>query len=295
MNNTPLVSVVVCTYNSAPFIIETLDSIKKQKYKNIELIVTDDKSKDGTMSICKEWANINRGRFIDIKIIETEVNTGISINLNRGLRACSGEWIKSIAGDDKLAVNCICDNIAYIRSHPNATMLFSNMQMFGNVDELNEHININCQYFGLSKKEFRDRLYFMNFLPAPTLFVKTEVFERYGYYDETIPMMEDWPYWMKLIHEGVDFSYLNKVTVLYRVHESISVSKTPNPMFVESQKKARAQSVNYAKEVSPLFSLYIKTFYYNSHNKVMKLFKWGFLMINPYHYYFKRIERKVIV
>lgn len=291
--NFPLVSVVICTYNSGPYIIDALDSVKNQKYPNIELIITDDCSKDETVSVCKEWISNNKGQFVDCQIIVTNVNTGVSGNLNRGLKECKGEWVKSFAGDDKLAPNCINDNMSYVHSHPNTLVLFSDMQMFGEVDELNKHININCKYFNLSKKQFRNRLYFMNFLPAPTLFIKKEVFNRYGFCDESISMMEDWPYWLKLTHGGVDFSYLNKVTVLYRVHESISVSKNPNPRFVESQKKARIQSIKYAKEISPLLSLYIKTYYYNSRNKIMKLIKWGLLMINPYHYYFKSIERKV--
>lgn len=293
--NFPLVSVVICTYNSGPYIIDALDSVRNQKYPNIELIITDDCSKDETVSICKEWISCNKEYFVDCQIIVTKVNTGVSGNLNRGLKECKGEWVKSFAGDDKLVPNCIGDNVSYIQSHPDTTVLFSNMQMFGDVDELNRHININCHYFELDKKKFRERLYFMNFLPAPTLFIKADVFKRHGYYDESIPMMEDWPYWMKLAHEGVNFSYMNTITVLYRVHESISVSKLPNPKFVESQKKTRKLSYKYAKEVSPILSFYIRTFYYNSPNKVLKLFKWLLLMANPYYYYFKKIESKINV
>ena len=55
MNNKfPLVSVVIITYNSEKTIIETLESIKNQTYKNIELIISDDFSKDNTVEICKQ-------------------------------------------------------------------------------------------------------------------------------------------------------------------------------------------------------------------------------------------------
>lgn len=293
MDNKPLVSVIVVCYNASEYIIETLESVKAQTYKNIEVIITDDCSKDETVSRCKDWLKSNQGKFVNIKIIESEKNTGVTVNLNRGLKASTGEWIKPIAGDDKLTPNCIDDNIAYVQLNPQTNVLFSDMQMFGKVDEMKKHININCRYFGLNKEEFRNRLFFMNFLPAPTLFINTNVFSRYGYYDETIPMMEDWPYWLRLLRNNVEMSYMNKVTIQYRVHESISISKKPNPKFLESQKKARELSTIYSKDVSILLSYYIRTFYYKCPNNFIKALKWILLIINPYHYYFKAIERKV--
>ena len=50
-----LVSVVVITYNSEKYILETLESIKTQSYKNLELIISDDCSKDDTVMICRDW------------------------------------------------------------------------------------------------------------------------------------------------------------------------------------------------------------------------------------------------
>ena len=65
MNNSsnPLVSVVV-TYNSSATVLETLDSIKNQTYKNIELIITDDFSKDDTVALCQSWVDTNKERFL---------------------------------------------------------------------------------------------------------------------------------------------------------------------------------------------------------------------------------------
>lgn len=51
----PLVSVIVITYNSAKYVLETLESIRVQSYQNIELIISDDCSKDNTIDICRNW------------------------------------------------------------------------------------------------------------------------------------------------------------------------------------------------------------------------------------------------
>ena len=102
MSNNPLVSIVVVTYNSSEFVLETLESAKIQTYKNIELIVTDDCSKDNTLEIVKDWVDKNKDSFIHTLVLEATVNTGISGNCNRGCNASKGEYIKTIAGDDTL-------------------------------------------------------------------------------------------------------------------------------------------------------------------------------------------------
>ena len=58
MNNQPLVSVPVITYNSAKFVLETLESIKAQTYQNIELVISDDCSTDNTVQICRDWVDL---------------------------------------------------------------------------------------------------------------------------------------------------------------------------------------------------------------------------------------------
>ena len=59
----PLVSIIVLTYNSSLTILETLESLKKQSYPNIELIISDDASKDETVKICQTWVQANSYKF----------------------------------------------------------------------------------------------------------------------------------------------------------------------------------------------------------------------------------------
>ena len=111
----PLVTILVITYNSSEFIIETLKSVMLQTYRNIELIVSDDGSQDNTVVLCKDWIEENKERFINTRIIEVKKNTGIPANCNRGLKESKGEWLKYIAGDDVLFNTCIEDCLGFVK------------------------------------------------------------------------------------------------------------------------------------------------------------------------------------
>src|SRR4051794_20989340 len=98
----PFVSIIVFTYNSSNYVVETLESAKAQTYRNIELIVSDDGSTDETIPLCLDWLTKNKQEFLRAEIITVEKNTGIPANCNRGVKAAAGEWVKLIAGDDIL-------------------------------------------------------------------------------------------------------------------------------------------------------------------------------------------------
>ncbi len=76
------ISVMVVTYNSEYTIEETLNSVLLQSYgaENIELIITDDCSKDNTVSIIKKWSVYNKNKFYRVVLIENSVNKGVSEN-----------------------------------------------------------------------------------------------------------------------------------------------------------------------------------------------------------------------
>ncbi|MCU4166651.1 glycosyltransferase family 2 protein [Carboxylicivirga caseinilyticus] len=129
-----LVTVAVCTYNSSEYIIETLESIAKQTYMEIELIVSDDASNDNTIDLVEEWLNseINKHRFIKSQLLKVKKNTGVPANANRALNASNGKWIKYIGADDVLLPSCITDNIYEVTKNTKIKVLFSKLDVFLN-------------------------------------------------------------------------------------------------------------------------------------------------------------------
>ena len=236
INESPVVSVVVVTYNSAKYVLETLESIKDQTYPNLSLVISDDCSTDNTVKLCRKWIEKNESRFVETTLIESPVNTGVSANGNRGARACKTKWMKGIAGDDILMPNCIQDNVEYILNNPDVVFLFSKEVPFykkeGDIKYKRDYT-----FYGLSSELQLERLIFGNpSVTATTLFFNVERTRYMGLRnDERIPMLEDLPKWINALKLGIHFDFMNKETVLYRVHRgSLSNSKYDSPKYHQS-------------------------------------------------------------
>ena len=239
----PLVSVTVITYNSSKTVLETLDSIKAQTYQNIELIVSDDCSTDNTVDLCRKWIEQNKDRFVRTEIITVDKNSGVSANMNRAEKACHGEWIKGIAGDDLLLPNCIQDNIDYITRNPDAIIVMSRPTFIGiNPSDFDKYEKkmFDYSFFEMTPEEQYERIKLASCLPASTVFLNRAVFIKYGLdYDERIPMLEDRPMWLNAIKKGIKIHFFDKKTVVYRVRED-SLCNAPilSPRFYESTRLA---------------------------------------------------------
>lgn len=245
--NTPLVSVVVITYNSSKYVLETLESAKAQTYQNIELVVSDDCSTDNTVELCRNWIEQNKTRFVRTELILSEKNTGISANCNRGYKAAQGEWIKGIAGDDILMDECIQYYIDRTRDNT-FDLAYSKLKVFGSIDTDNIQKLYDSFFdrislvYAKSQEECCRLTRYMNNFPAPSMFINRKIFETIGYFDERIPFIEDWPWIIKVIEHKPKFriAFFNTFCVKYRQEESISRcrgERIVNPKFFDSYKK----------------------------------------------------------
>lgn len=221
--NKPLVSVIVVTYNSDSYIIDTLESIKKQSYDNIELVVTDDASKDQTVTYVKKWMKNNKHEFKNVKLICAKQNTGIVQNCNRGVMNSSGEFIKLVGGDDKLLENCIEDNVKFM-SENDFSIVLSRYSYIGNRSMINEMEKSFKRNYNLLKSnnqnQLRKSLVEKFALPVTTCFYKKKLWEDMGGYDKRLPFYEDVPFFYKLISKEIDIGFFDKKTYEYNVHES---------------------------------------------------------------------------
>lgn len=235
----PLVSVVVITYNSAAFVLETLNSIREQTYRNLELIVSDDHSKDNTVEVCRRWLEENSGRFVRTELLTTEKNSGIAGNANRGYGAAQGEWIKGIAGDDILLPQCIAAGMKYAETHPEH-ILMSYLQEFGDGDGvLKPEKTFEAANNALQQL---DSILTKNFyVGVPSMFCRKSQWQSVGGFDEQYPLFEDLPFLVKSLQKNSRIGIIPEILVCYRVHHA-SVSRTPgNSGFSNSFRPWRKQ------------------------------------------------------
>lgn len=229
-----LVSVIVITYNSAQFVLETLGSIKDQTYTNIELIVSDDCSTDNTVQTVKDWIEQNKERFRNSCIVESEKNMGISANCNRGLNNANGKYVKIIAGDDLLLTNCIEDNVAFaIRD--NIAFLFSRCRVFSSSDPEKKMVEYYSKMqdqivnkFSMNVEKQYQQLLRENFVFAPSGFLNREVLIFLGGFDEHYIFMEDYPLWIKATKNKIKLYFMPIDTVLYRIENNSAISFSNN-------------------------------------------------------------------
>lgn len=123
-------SVIVPTYNRAPQLPKTLNSVWQQTYRPIELIVVDDGSEDDTVSVVEEWADARTDaeRF-DVRILQQE-NRGPSAARNLGLIASQGEYIQFLDSDDRLHPQKIEVHIAALEADPPCDYVWSSHTTF---------------------------------------------------------------------------------------------------------------------------------------------------------------------
>ena len=228
-DNHPLVSVPVITYNSSATVLDTLTSIYQQTYKNLELIISDDGSKDNTVGICREWIEKHKDRFKRIEIITVPKNTGVTANYQRAFEKCKGEWIKEIDGDDMLLPDCIEEYVNYVTIHPETIYLFGKVEVFGANKEVVkgfEDVIFDYSFFYMSHDEQYRWLTIHSRQPIPSVssFYNKEKVQELGIiYDERIPMLEDWPRWLQLMEKGVHLHFVDKVIARYRVSGEASI------------------------------------------------------------------------
>ena len=239
MNNQPLVSVPVITYNSSKFVLETLESIKAQTYQNIELIISDDCSTDNTVDLCRKWVEENKKRFNRTQIITSEINMGVSANLNRAEVACQGNWVKFLDGDDLLLPTCVQDYMDFVLEYPETIYMFSRIEAFGASEERNKYYTekvFDYTIFDLDAKQQYEKLIWQNCIMSSTCMYNRKKNAELGLKnDERISLLEDWPRWINVTKKGIRLSFLDKVEVRYRLHEkSLSTSGTISPSYMLS-------------------------------------------------------------
>lgn len=308
----PLVTVGVVCYNAEEFIEETLDSVYKQTYSKIELIISDDHSSDNTVQKINEWVPLHKERFIRVKVITSEENTGVSGNGNRAIHEAKGEWYNSLDGDDLLTETAVEDNVNYVTGRDDIHFVFGNKAGFyGNfsVEGLKKIVPPFYPKFYANTTTAKEQLNVVNKFcvgSGSSIFFRTRTLKELGGYDERFPLMEDHPIYIKFTRNGYKLWLLDKVTHYYRINDK-SISHTVDEFEYILTNNAVRQVVEYKHEyLRETYGIFWKICLWytnllkrqiinkgNSKKNVKCLF-WHYLLklTDPYNWYFKFLSQK---
>jgi glycosyltransferase involved in cell wall biosynthesis len=193
----PLISIITVVYNGVKTIEQTIVSVLNQSYENIEYIIIDGASKDGTLDVIQKYDN-----QIDIWI--SEPDGGIYDGMNKGISYAKGELIGIINADDwyeseiiSLIADCYKNNGKKVVIHG----LLRNFK-----DE---------QFYSIKGNSINVLRYDM--VQHPTCFIPKSIYEQYGTYDVKYKYSADYDLILRYVNLGIEFKFIEKIIANFRV------------------------------------------------------------------------------
>jgi len=222
----PLVSVAIPAYNHAAYIKACLASVCAQTYPELELVLIDDGSTDGTLDIARRFLEPCRERFRRI-VLERQENQGVSATSNAVIAACKGEWVHLLGSDDVLyphKVECIqqaiaewdCADLALV--HADADMIDRHGQAIAA-----ERLRRPRPAPGLEREAWSWLFFNRQYIFNPTLALRREAVLSIGGFDSDLAL-EDLDCWLRLSTRFA-FARVPEVLASYRKHPANSSRK----------------------------------------------------------------------
>jgi glycosyltransferase involved in cell wall biosynthesis len=234
-----LVSVVIPTYNQAGFVKDTIDSVLVQDYPNLQIIVTDDGSTDGTTQIIQDYAKQYPDKVV---AVVSENNTGIPSNFNRGFRHATGEYIAWLGGDDLMLPEKISKQVKLLLQRPDAVGCCHDAEVFQSHD--GKVIGLFSQLMN-GRREFREggvELWFaQNYFMLPsTVLIRSAAAPKHGF-DGRLKYLNDWLFDVEVFRQGKCVPW-NEVLGKYRRHKN-NTTDTPGMLAIDHEEMMIALAI----------------------------------------------------
>jgi glycosyltransferase involved in cell wall biosynthesis len=207
---TPLVTVICISYNHERFVREALDSVARQTYSPVELILVDDASTDNSVEEVRAWL----ASHPQVQFIALRENGGNCKAFNTALPLASGKYVIDLSADDLLMPNRIERGVAFLESHPEVGVQFTDAER---IDVQGRHLGYHSDRFPHATipqgRIFREVLsrYFIN---SPTCMIRKSLLDELGGFDESLAY-EDFDFWVRSTPR-TSYAYLPEALVRRR-------------------------------------------------------------------------------
>jgi glycosyltransferase len=201
----PKISIITVAFNSAETIKDTIESIISQDYNNIEYIIIDGGSKDGTIDIAKQYSEY-------IKYFSSESDNGIYDGMNKGIKVATGDVIGILNSDDFYPNSFVVSNVAKSFEKHSCDAVYGDL-VYVKADDVAK-ITRYWQAGEYSTSKIKNGW----MLPHPTFFVKKDIYSRYGLYDTDLKSAADYEMILKLLYKhNISVYYIPMILVNMRM------------------------------------------------------------------------------
>jgi len=274
-----LISIIIPMFNLEKFIVETINSVLNQETTlPYEIIVIDDGSTDNSYNIVQQISEKNK----NISLFTNKLTKGVSGSRNTGLKNAQGEWIAFLDGDDIWDINTINKKMSIAKKYPDIEFISS-----GYIDWFYQEKKSNSIRDQLNVKPFIKNTNENHFiLESPvnslldchqlictdTVFVKNQLVQKTGLFNEIYKMSEDRDYWLRLAARTKSIAYLNEDLSWYRKRTGSETRRgIPGTIWMSkvlSNLIHQPEFSPYRKKISKHLSQnLLNNSYYYSHNK----------------------------
>ena len=218
----PTISIVTPSYNQGEFLEETIRSILLQGYPNLDYIIIDGNSTDRSIKIIKKYQ-----KWLSYWVSESD--HGQSEAINKGWKRSKGEILAWLNSDDIYAANTLIKIAEFFQSNKNIDMVYGNCNL---IDECGDFIKT------APAKEFSLKLLVNNkwFIPQQATFIRSNVVKKIGGLDETLHLVMDWEYWLRIALNNFKIQHFSEVLSSYRLYQN---AKTSSQSIRSGQEKIR--------------------------------------------------------
>lgn len=201
-------SIITITYNSEKTLRDTINSVLKQTYQNIEYLIIDGASKDNTIAIIKEYEPLFKGRMKWI----SEPDKGIYDAMNKGICMATGDIIGILNSDDLYMDNNVLENIAHAFNQTKVDAVYGNLLFV-------EENNTNKIVRTWKGSQHNPGEFLKGWHPAhPTFYVKKEIYEKYGVFDTSFDVSADFELMLRFIEKHqISNYYLDRYFIKMRM------------------------------------------------------------------------------
>jgi glycosyltransferase involved in cell wall biosynthesis len=219
----PRITIITPSFNQAPFLEETIQSVLLQNYPNLEYLIYDGGSTDGSVSIIEQYSD---------RITEwsSGPDGGQSQAINKGFARATGEWVSWLNSDDALMPDALFEIARASLSNPDAVLIYGEADLIRQDGSL-----IGKNYSKPYSKQIM--LEEGNPVPQPSAFINRKAFYQVGGLDETLRFTMDYDLWFRLGEAG-NIVYLEKPLSKMRVHPEAKTASGDQRFFVEVRKVA---------------------------------------------------------